>query len=254
MDLIFTTKKAQNLSFPFFSMNHIIPLIIIVISIMSFLHFKGHIKKRAHVYKKIIGGIILSQQIFLYTWYVIGRTAILTEALPLYICRVITLFIVISFLFNQPQFHSIIFYLGSIGSVIALLLPDTSGYLFPHIMYDQFFITHGLMLVSVFFIYHIEGFKPTLFELQKVLIFIISYTVIISFVNSGLHANYGYLEVPPASARFLHVLPPGLLYKFILTIIMMLLPCLVHLFEAWCQRLGLGRAIVPLSSDQMLDS
>lgn len=228
MNTFFDTESAKTLGFKMFSLPHILPLLLIIIFTYFIILKKHNIKQHQQRTKFILAIILLSQQTLLYTWYCLGKENILIDSLPLYICRIVTICIVISFLFNTRKLYFIIYYFGSIGSLIALIMPDTSGYLFPHVMYVQFFITHGVMLISVMYIRYIEGYEPSLKELRKVIVFIFGYAIVTSQLNKMIGSNYGYLERPPASNNLFDFIPHGLIYKLVVIGIVILLPCLFH--------------------------
>ncbi len=52
-------------------------------------------------FEKIIGIVLLSQQIILYAWYLLSKYHVLTEGLPLYHCRVAIILMGIGLLFNK---------------------------------------------------------------------------------------------------------------------------------------------------------
>jgi len=228
MTIFFSTLENLDKSFPLFSLPHIIPLFMIMIStyiiIINRKKFENYKIKR--IFMITIAILMLISQGLITYWYSISSIGFLKDGLPLYLCRITSLCIIYSFLTNTRHLNFIIFFIGSLGSTLALIIPDTSGYLFPHIMYMQFFIIHGCMFLTIIFLLFIEHYRPDKIELKKIIYFIFSYSLIVSIVNRIVKGNYGYLETPPVSASFFEILPAGIIYKLGFTTFI----CLVMFF------------------------
>lgn len=230
MTKFFNTIENTNKAFPFFSELHIIPLLIVLAGSYAIITNVDSLKKEKNrrIFMISIGILMLSQQILLYTWYNMSSIGFLKDGLPLYLSRITSISIVIAFLTNKKSLNFIIFFIGSLGSVIALSIPDTSGYVFPHIMYIQFFTIHGCMFLATLFLFFVDNYRPDKNEFKKIIKFIIAYSIIISFINGFLGANYGYLEHPPASAKIFDLLPPGIIYKLGITAVMCSLMTIIY--------------------------
>lgn len=222
MEAFFTKIHPESATFPFFSVYHIVPLVLTALIIYVMILNREKIKNNQVVNKirLTIGLIMLTQQVLLYTWYMVSDLNLLQEALPLYLSRVITIITVVCLLFGLKSYNYLVFHIGMLSGAMALLLPDTSGYVFPHVMYTQFFITHAGLLITACFVYFVEDYKPNREDLIKLMNFIILYAVSVSIINYFISANYGYMECPPKSANFFKVLPKGLVYKTGITLIM----------------------------------
>ncbi len=236
MNSFFSTVPLEDKSFPTFSLYHLIPVAIILIIAYFFISKKDKLILHKDKIRIILALVILSQMILLYSWYIAsGKEMLLYDGLPLYLCRVANIIIVISFLLNKKNLYYIIFYIVSYGSILGLTLPDTSGYLLPHVMYDQYFITHGTMLLSVLFIYFYEGFELTYSKFKNLILFILSYGVVVSVVNKIIGGNYGYLEVPPKSNNLFSFIPKPV-YKLVAISVMILLSFIVHLVVIFIEK------------------
>ncbi len=236
MNSFFTTVPLEDKSFPTFSVHHLVPLAIILTLAFLFISKRDQFIKYKGKIRIILALVILSQMVLLYSWYIASGTEMLIyDGLPLYLCRVTNIIIVISFLFNKKNLYYIIFYIVSYGSILGLILPDTSGYLLPHVMYDQYFITHGTMFLSVLFIYFYEGFEVTYSKFKNLILFILSYGVVVSIINKIIGSNYGYLENPPKSNNLFSFIPSPM-YKIVAISIMILLSFIVHLVVVFIEK------------------
>ena len=82
------------------------------------------ILKRMNVsrkFERILGIVLLAQQIILYTWYLRSRYKLLTEGLPLYHCRIAIILTGIGLFFNKSICKKIGSIWGLIGAVFALV-------------------------------------------------------------------------------------------------------------------------------------
>jgi hypothetical integral membrane protein (TIGR02206 family) len=231
MEQFFTTAELDNKIFPLFSIHHLIPIFIILLlgALIVSNQEKLRYEKNRRTFMLCLGVLILIQQILLYSWYAASNINMLKDGLPFYLCRTGSICIVYSLISNKKSLNFIVFFIGYLGGVIALLSPDTSGYLFPHVMYVQFFITHGGMLLAALFLRVVDGYVPDRKELKKIIIYILVYSSFVSILNPLVNGNYGYLETPPKSAHFFSLLPSGLIYKFGITGVMCLLMSLVYI-------------------------
>lgn len=226
----FSIKTPQNPSFPFFSIIHLIPLFIIF-SIFILVYIKKDVLKKTYnrrLFMTILGIIMLIQQIFFYSWYMCSRIG-LKEALPLYMCRITAIIVIYTLFTDTKKFHFIIYFWGLLGATIALLMPDTSGHLFPHIMFVQFFITHGGILVALLFFMVVDGYRPEWSDFLKITAFTVVYALIINIINPLVCGNYAYFSAPPKSAAFFSALPKGLIYKLGLLGILILLSFILYI-------------------------
>ena len=181
---IFQPGFASNPSFPAFSTYHITPIILILISLCLIFKFKDKLKveKNRKIFGKILGIIMLVQATLLYGWYIYSDIG-LQDALPLYMCRVVALVMIYDLLFSSKKFYYIAYFWGLLGGIIALLTPDTSGWVFPHVMYTQFFITHGCMLSGIFLFLIIDGYRPCKKDFLKMTNFTVIFFLSVNIIN-----------------------------------------------------------------------
>lgn len=191
-----------------FSLPHLFFLFSIFLIIMILYSYRNVLRKDK--YKKIlsfsIAGILIAHQISLYIWYVFNKRLTLKEALPLYPCR-ISIILSIIMLFNKShKLFDLLYFWGIGGATIALIFHDTSLYPFPHYIFIQFFVSHGGILISVFFMIFIYEYSPnikSLIRTFKCTFIYFSFTIPINYI---LDSNYCYLRYKPSSTP-LDILP-----------------------------------------------
>ena len=218
---IFWKATNDNSVFPLFSTGHMIALFVIVGIIVAMAVYAP--KLRETVIRKrvarIIGITLFLQQFLMYLWYITSGNFTIKESLPLYACR-ISAILCIAMMFNEKySIFEIVYFWGLGGATQALITPDTGGFLFPHIMYLQFFVGHGGILIAVTFMIVAYEYRPTVESLKKAINWLIAYIFGVEIFNLIFKANYSYLRAKPATHSALDYLPPYPYYIPILFLI-----------------------------------
>ena len=90
-------NTAEYSDFNIFGLAHITILFIGILGIVFILKRMNVSRK----FERILGIVLLAQQIILYTWYLRSGYKLLTEGLPLYHCRIAIILIGIGLFFNK---------------------------------------------------------------------------------------------------------------------------------------------------------
>lgn len=202
--------KSNGDPFPLYASDHLLGLGIIILLLIMLVLNKETIKKDKRLRNCIqflIAAVLILQQSLLYMWYVTSGNFTWGETLPLYTCRTAILFMILTLLTNNKRFFYIAYYWGLVGGIMALLTPDTSGFIFPHIMFVQFFFGHGGLLLAIVFMIAVHGFKPDKASLQGTIRFTLIYFIGVGLFNYIVGGNYCYLRHKPLTATPLDMLP-----------------------------------------------
>ena len=156
------------------------------------------------------------QQTLLYAWYITSGNFTLAESLPLYSCRLAIIGTVFMLLTKSKRLFNIVYYWGMVGGLIALITPDTSGFGPPHIMFVQYFIGHGTLIVSILYMMLAYGYYPTKPSLKRAYKITSIYFVGVFFINKLVGGNYSYLNGKPNTPTMLDALPPYPYYVAVL--------------------------------------
>lgn len=105
------------------------------------------------------------------------------------------------------RIYEFAYFLGIGGAIQALLTPDIGIYGFPHFRFVQTFISHGLLLTAAVYMTTVEGFRPTLRSLLRVIISLNIYMAVIFVVNQLIGSNYLFVAHKPPGPTLLDVLP-----------------------------------------------
>ena len=179
--------------FNIFGLAHITILFIGILGIVFILKRMNVSRK----FERILGIVLLAQQIILYTWYLRSRYKLLTEGLLLYHCRIAIILIGIGLFFNKSICKKIGSIWGLIGAVSALAYPVLDPFVFPHITQIFFFIGHLFLLWGSVYCIFVECIKLSKKDLKIIIYFTNIYHISMFIFNHIIGSNYGYMRVSP---------------------------------------------------------
>ncbi|WP_042273401.1 YwaF family protein [[Clostridium] dakarense] len=188
----FTTVKGDN-HFVTFGPTHLFILSIALV-ITVFICIR---KTESRKFELFTGSILILQQLFLYSWYFIGKYNTFKEGLPLYHCRIAIIFMGIGMILSKDILMKIGSYWGIFGSIGALLFPGLDPFTFPHITQFSYFIGHLFLLCGAVYLLSVKKIGMSKSDLKNVLIFTNIYHVLMFVTNNALGSNYGYMSSPP---------------------------------------------------------
>ena len=215
MDKFFGALPQEPI-FQTFSKTHIISLTIIALIITILMNLPNDFfdfKQRRFI-SKFIATVLLIQQVSLLSWYIFSGGFSFGESLPLYICRLMAITSAFMLYFESYDLFEIVYFMALPGAVLALLTPDTGGFNFPHMMFFQFFIGHGFLVISIFYMIKVYGFKPTFSSFKKAIFWTMAYLVFTWCFNQLTGGNYSYLRHKPTTGTLMDLLGPYPFYLF----------------------------------------
>ena len=202
----------------FLSLAHIIPLILIVVVSVAFPLFVRRIgTERARTTGALIITAVfyIDEIIYQIYWYSIGAWPI-TDALMIHMCGLAVMLTPIM-LFTQNEklrqwMFDILYFWGLGGAVQALLTPYVGLHTFPAFKYFGYFISHGMIVVSVIYMVVVYRMDLTLKSLLRAL----AATAIGGIVAYGINmllwlvppyepANYWIMAFPPPTGSVVDI-------------------------------------------------
>ena len=211
--------------FKVFGLIHIIILFIGILGVV-FLTKRVSVSRK---FERIIGTVLLSQQIILYTWYLLSGYNLLTEGLPLYHCRIAIISTGIGLLFNKSICRKLGSIWGLIGAVSALVYPGLDPFVFPHITQFSFFVGHLFLLWGSVYCIFIEGIKLDEKDLKTIIYFTNIYHIAVFILNHMIEANYGYMRISPIGiGNNLHPVVYGLMVIALFNVVIVFMNALMN--------------------------
>ncbi|HOJ63698.1 MAG TPA: TIGR02206 family membrane protein [Spirochaetota bacterium] len=183
-------------SFHIFSLEHFIPILIIILIIIILAIFKKNIKKIAFFIEITLISLIVILYTFYYIWLNSHNLFDYKDDLPLELCDIMLFLTIPLFITKNRYIFELNYFIGIGGAIYALLTPALY-YGFPHFIYFFFFLYHFLIIFAPFFMIFIYNLKVSFFSLIRsfIALNIIGFTIYI--VDIVIDANYMFLREKP---------------------------------------------------------
>lgn len=218
----------EDYAFRAFSSAHFFLLGLALLGVVIIIKYRQELQRDPReLLKKIFLGILLLEQILQYGWYVLAKTFTLGDGLPLYICRTAIIALILALTTNKPLVRSLAVYWGTLGGILALLVPVLYPMNFPHITNFTYFVGHTIMVWAVIYIQAVEGFKLSGRGLLSSLVFTNIFNLGVFWLNPRINGNYSYFEFAPVLELFFETLSRPV-YVFVVFLTYNLLILLIH--------------------------
>lgn len=196
---LFWSDNNENPMPKAFTVHHLISLLIIIFVILLIYNFKETLdnSKYKNIYSYIIAITLIVHQFSIYAWYITNNRFNLRESLPLYICRISVILCIIMMFTKSHRIFDIVYFWGLGGATIALIFHNTSLYPFPHYIFIQFFVAHGGILISTFYMIFVYKYKPNYNSLKRAIYWTLLYFSFTIPINYLVDGNYCYLRFKP---------------------------------------------------------
>ncbi len=195
-------------------------------------------------FKYTLAILISLQQAALYIWYTLAGQWSLEVTLPIQLCDLSIFLSVIVLLLSNSNRKSrqivfeLLYFWGLGGATQALLTPDMGNYTFPHFIYYQFFLSHGLIVLTCLYMVLVEKYRPNLRSVIRVLVITNIYAALIIPFNYLTGGNYLFLRYKPAGGSILDMLGPWPWYILSLEAVAIVLYLILYLPFAFTGKPG----------------
>ncbi|MEH7073413.1 YwaF family protein [Neobacillus drentensis] len=201
-------RSFTNYDFEMFSMSHFVIISILILgAIIIFL--KGNQLKSMQT-RGLEIGIAISLIIIELTyhfWMIINGSWNVSHAIPLELCSLSLILTVILLLTKKKIIYEILLFTALLGATQALITPSLN-YDFPHFRFFHFFYTHLMEIWVPLYFTWTKGYRPTIWSVLKLCIFLNVLMPIIMMINKLVDGNYMFLSHKPDSASLLDILGP----------------------------------------------
>lgn len=203
-------KGAQSREFKAFSVEHLIPALIILLACLTIgLYFR---KDRPPKFKSgtefgIVMVLFVNETIYHIYWYATGGWTV-ASGLLMQMCGLSILMLIVVFYIDSEKakgfMFDLIFFWGLGGALQAILAPDIGARGFPDFKYFSFFISHGFIMIGATYVIAGRRYRPTFKSLVIVVLFtnilvVFSYgfNLLLEFVPPYERGNYFITGYPP---------------------------------------------------------
>lgn len=212
-------------TFEYMSGSHITVLLVIAALILLLFLYRSQLR-RSPLLKELLrwnlASVLILSQLTLEIWYQAYGLWDIKKTLPLELCS-LTLILSIMMLNTKSRLLYIFVFYAGIGGALAALLTPNLGYAFPHFRFIQFFIAHGAIILSAFYMTWIENYRLSFRSVPIVFILLNMAAGLVWFTNQITGANYMFLSHKPDTPSILDLLGPYPLYIFMEEILALIL-------------------------------
>jgi hypothetical integral membrane protein (TIGR02206 family) len=210
--LDFFSESYNGPAFELFGITHLVALGTLVLLNVFLILFRNSSEGTKAALRWMLALILVGNEITWHYWnYVYGKWTIQTM-LPLHLCSLLVWTGAFMLVTKSYRIYEFMYFMGIAGAIQALATPGIGIYGFPHFVFFQYFLSHGLIITSAVYMTVVEGFRPTLKSLLRVFIWMNVYVVIIYFVNIAIGSNYLMINEKPSTPSLLDVLPEWPIY------------------------------------------
>jgi hypothetical integral membrane protein (TIGR02206 family) len=226
----FFTGDYSGAPFQLFGVPHLIALSIVALINVALIALGSRTPERwRRGIRYGLAALLLIDEALWHAWNWSTGQWSLQETLPLHLCSVLVFLSAIMLLIKSTAIYEFAYLLGIAGALQALLTPDAGPYGFPHFRFFQVMISHGSIVTAAVYMTAVEGYRPTLASIKRVVIGTNAYALVVGLVNALIGSNYLFIARKPATASLLDVLPAWPWYLPILELLALLMIGLLYL-------------------------
>jgi hypothetical integral membrane protein (TIGR02206 family) len=222
----FFAEQFQGHAFEYFGTPHLAMLGFLVLLNLVLLGFRNAGDPTKGRVRWLLALILLTNEILWHTWnYLYGRWNVQTM-LPLHLCSLLVWTGAFMLVTKNYRVYEFMYFMGIGGALQALATPGIGDYNFPHFLFFQYFLSHGLIVTSAIYMTVVEGFRPTWKSMLRVAIWMNIYVMIVYFINREIGSNYLMINYKPETPSLLDLLPEWpiyILYMELIGVVSMLL-------------------------------
>jgi hypothetical integral membrane protein (TIGR02206 family) len=198
--------------FQYFGVAHLGALASLVLLNLYLIRFRRASDRTKGTIRWILAVVLVVNELAWHYWnYVYGLWTLQTM-LPLHLCSALIWLAALMLMTKNYRIYEFTYFLGIGGAIQALATPGLGIYGFPHFVFFQYFLSHGLLITSAIYMTIVEGFRPTWKSLVRVFVWANVYAAIIYLINNAIGSNYLMINYKPATPSLLDLLPPWPVY------------------------------------------
>jgi hypothetical integral membrane protein (TIGR02206 family) len=229
----FFAANYQGSAFEYFGTTHLVALGTLILLNLFLLFFKNANDGTKATIRWLLALILVGNEVAWHYWnYIYGKWTIQTM-LPLHLCSLLVWTGAWMLMTKNYRVYEFMYFMGIAGAIQALATPGIGNYNFPHFVYFQYFLSHGLIITSAIYMTVVEGFRPTWKSMLRVALWMNVYVLIVFFINSYIGSNYLMINYKPDTPSLLNVLPGWPIYILcmeligVISILLLYLPFVV---------------------------
>ena len=215
----FFAADYQGPAFELFGSTHFAALGALVLLNLILLSFRRASDGTKAILRWLLALTLLSNEVAWHSWNYSSGTWTVQTLLPLHLCSLLVWTGAFMLITKNYRVYEFMYFMGIAGAIQALATPGIGIYGFPHFVFFQYFLSHGLIVTSAIYMTAVEGFRPTLRSILRVFLWMNIYVVIVFFINIALGSNYLLINEKPLTPSLLDRLPDWPIYILYMEVI-----------------------------------
>jgi hypothetical integral membrane protein (TIGR02206 family) len=216
-------------AFELFGTTHLAALAALVLRNLFLIQFRNATDGAKTAIRWLLALILLGNEIAWHAWNSINGLWTVQTMLPLHLCSVLVWLGALMLITKSYRIYEFMYFMGIAGAIQALGTPGIGMYGFPHFVFFQYFLSHGLIITSAIFMTVVEGFRPTWKSILRVVIWMNMYALIVFFINIAIGSNYLLINEKPDTPSLLDRLPEWPVYILYMELIGVISVLLLYL-------------------------
>ena len=224
------TVDYRGPAFALFGTTHLAALGALVLLNLLLLRFRNASEGTKTALRWTLALILWVNEVAWHYWNYLYGTWTIQTMLPLHLCSLLVWTGALMLVTKNYRVYEFMYFMGIGGAIQALATPGIGIYGFPHFVFFQYFLSHGLIITSAIYMTVVERFRPTWKSVLRVALWMNIYVVIVYFINTAIGSNYLMINYKPATPSLLDLLPDWPVYILymeligIVTIFLLYLP------------------------------
>jgi hypothetical integral membrane protein (TIGR02206 family) len=204
-------------TFTFFSMPHIMTLILFFLTCFLFVYFRKNLKSYQNIIKWTLFTTLVLCEVSFHLWLILTNQWEVAD-LPLQLCSLSTFLSLFLFLKPNQKVFNLLFFIGVLPAILSMVTPDIV-YQFPHFRFLKYFLHHSAIPLAVLYFILFEGYRVPLKAILTGFITLNIIAVPVFFLNILLDTNFFFLASPSETETILSFFGSGIMYYVNLEIV-----------------------------------
>ena len=158
--------------------------------------------------------IMFLNEVGWHAWNIYNGGWSVREHLPLHVCSLSIWGSMYVLLTRDYRVYEVVFFIGVVGAIQALVTPSAGIYGLPHYRAFQTLISHSMIIIAKIYMTRVEGFRPRWSSLWRTMLIINGVVGLVTVINVALDSNYMYTLQKPDTASLFDIMGPWPWYLF----------------------------------------
>ncbi len=177
------------------TIHHLILTLFAVLSVLLTIRLSERIKKNTK--EVTIKYVFIGVLVFLELAYHVHNWTYPRFSVPLHMCSFAVFMIIALLITDSKKVWNYAFFYGTIGGIMALLIPNSLGYTYYNFRYYHFIILHSIILSIPLYYYVAYGYRVDYKTTMNVFRTSIILGIIVYILNGFLGTNYWFIRYIP---------------------------------------------------------